>query len=249
MLAFLLATCAQALNPAALAREALVEYRANEERIAPDKVLARVLRNNQCTDSERRAAAESFLGTAARLRRYEWLCRDIRGDSEEVAAALLRARDEDAKEVAATLLRARDEDRTTTEWPSDPDERLSVESGAPMFGGGRAVRTPRDASTASIEASSRTRNVTGPRLVDANATARAASFPRSRRHRAQSQSGAPLSTLSRSFGSEGHSVVVRSSSLARSRVAATSSASSSRARSNAAATSSLSPCMSLQSHS
>ena len=154
MLAFLLATCAQALNPAALAREALVEYRANEERIAPDKVLACVLRNNQCTDSERRAAAESFLGTAARLRRYEWLCRDIQGDSEEVAAALLRARDEDAEEVAATLLRARDEDRTPTEWPSDPNERLSVESGA------------------------------------------------------------PLSTLSRSFGPEGHSVVVRSSSLA-----------------------------------
>ena len=133
MLASLLLSCAQALNPAALAREALVEYRANEERIAPDKVLARVLRNNQCTDSERRAAAESFLGTAARLRRYEWLCRDIQGDSEEVAAALLRARDEDAEEVAATLLRARDEDRTTTEWPSDPNERLSVESGAPLW--------------------------------------------------------------------------------------------------------------------
>ena len=117
MLAFLLLSCAQALNPAALAREALVEYRANEERIAPDKVLARVLRNNQCTDSERRAAAESFLGTAARLRRYEWLCRDVRGGAEEVAEALLQARDED---------------RTTTEWPSDPDERLSVESGAPL---------------------------------------------------------------------------------------------------------------------
>ena len=58
MLAFLLISCAQALNPAALAREALVEYRANEERIAPDKVLARVLRNNQCTDSERRASAD-----------------------------------------------------------------------------------------------------------------------------------------------------------------------------------------------
>jgi 16S rRNA C967 or C1407 C5-methylase (RsmB/RsmF family) len=118
MLAFLLISCAQALNPAALAREALVEYRANEERIAPDKVLARVLRNNQCTDSERRAAAESFLGTAARLRRYEWLCRDVCGNAEEVAAALLRARDED---------------RTTTEWPSDPNERLSVESGAPLW--------------------------------------------------------------------------------------------------------------------
>ena len=118
MLAFLLASCAQALNPAALAREALVEYRANEERIAPDKVLARVLRNNQCTDSERRAAADAFLGTAARLRRYEWLCRDVRGDAEE---------------IAATLLRARDEDRTTTEWPSDPNERLSVESGAPLW--------------------------------------------------------------------------------------------------------------------
>ena len=118
MLAFLLISCAQALNPAALAREALVVYRANEERIAPDKVLARVLRNNQCTDSERRAAADAFLGTAVRLRRYEWLCRDIRGDSEE---------------VAATLLRARDEDRTTTEWPSDPNERLSVESGAPLW--------------------------------------------------------------------------------------------------------------------
>jgi 16S rRNA (cytosine967-C5)-methyltransferase len=133
MLAFLLISCAQALNPAALAREALVEYRANEERIAPDKVLAKVLRTNPCTDAERRAAAESFLGTAARLRRYEWLCRDIQGDSEEVAAALLRARDEDAEEVAATLLRARDEDRTTTEWPSDPNERLSVESGAPLW--------------------------------------------------------------------------------------------------------------------
>ena len=68
MLAFLLLSCAQALNPAALAREALVEYRANEERIAPDKVLAKVLRTNPCTDAERRAAAESFLGTAARLR-------------------------------------------------------------------------------------------------------------------------------------------------------------------------------------
>jgi 16S rRNA (cytosine967-C5)-methyltransferase len=31
------------------------------------------------------------------------------------------------------LLRARDEDRTTTEWPSDPNERLSVESGAPLW--------------------------------------------------------------------------------------------------------------------
>ena len=118
MLAFLLASCAQALNPAALAREALVEYRANEERIAPDKVLARVLRNNQCTDAERRAAADAFLGTVTRLRRYEWLCRDVRGDAEE---------------IAATLLRARDEDRTTTEWPSDPNERLSVESGAPLW--------------------------------------------------------------------------------------------------------------------
>ena len=135
MLAFLLLSCAQALNPAALAREALVEYRANEERIAPDKVLARVLRNNQCTDSERRAAADAFLGTAVRLRRYEWLCRDVRGNAEEVAAALLQARDEDedAEEIAATLLRARDEDRTTTEWPSDPNERLSVESGAPLW--------------------------------------------------------------------------------------------------------------------
>ena len=46
---------------------------------------------------------------------------------------MLRARDEDAEEVAATLLRARDEDRTTTEWPSDPNERLSVESGAPLW--------------------------------------------------------------------------------------------------------------------
>ena len=64
MLAFLLTTCAQALNPAALAREALVEYRANE-RIAPDKVLAKVLRNNPCTDEERRAVADAFLGTAA----------------------------------------------------------------------------------------------------------------------------------------------------------------------------------------
>ena len=91
MLAFLLASCAQALNPAALAREALVEYRANEERIAPDKVLAKVLRTNPCTDAERRAAADAFLGTAARLRRYEWLCRDIRGNSEEVAEALLQA--------------------------------------------------------------------------------------------------------------------------------------------------------------
>ena len=133
MLAFLLISCAQALNPAALAREALVVYRANEERIAPDKVLAKVLRTNPCTDAERRAAADAFLGTVTRLRRYEWLCRDIQGDSEEVAAALLRARDEDAEEVAATLLRARDEDRTTTEWPSDPNERLSVESGAPLW--------------------------------------------------------------------------------------------------------------------
>ena len=118
MLAFLLLSCAQALNPAALAREALVEYRANEERIAPDKVLAKVLRTNPCTDAERRAAADAFLGTAARLRRYEWLCKDVHGDTEEVAAALLQARDED---------------RTTTEWPSDPDERLSVESGAPLW--------------------------------------------------------------------------------------------------------------------
>ncbi len=118
MLAFLLISCAQALNPAALAREALVEYRANEERIAPDKVLAKVLRTNPCTDAERRAAAESFLGTAARLRRYEWLCRDVCGNAEEVADALLQARDED---------------RTTTEWPSDPNERLSVESGAPLW--------------------------------------------------------------------------------------------------------------------
>ena len=87
MHAFLLLSCAQALKPAAIAREALVEYRANEERIAPDKVLAKVLRTNPCTDAERRAAAESFLGTAARLRRYEWLCRDIQGDNEEDAAA------------------------------------------------------------------------------------------------------------------------------------------------------------------
>ena len=99
-----LAACAQALAPAALAREALVNYRANDERIPADKVLAKVLRDNPCTDAERRAAADAFLGTAARLRRYEWLCRDIQGDSEEVAAALLRARDEDAEEVAATLL-------------------------------------------------------------------------------------------------------------------------------------------------
>uniref|UniRef100_A0A7S3ZRR6 SAM-dependent MTase RsmB/NOP-type domain-containing protein n=1 Tax=Pelagomonas calceolata TaxID=35677 RepID=A0A7S3ZRR6_9STRA len=117
MLAFLLLSCAQALNPAALAREALVEYRANE-RIAPDKVLAKVLRTNPCTDGERRAAADAFLGTAARLRRYEWLCKDVHGDAEE---------------IAASLLQARDEDRTTTEWPSDPNERLSVESGAPLW--------------------------------------------------------------------------------------------------------------------
>ena len=31
------------------------------------------------------------------------------------------------------MLQARDEDRTTTEWPSDPNERLSVESGAPLW--------------------------------------------------------------------------------------------------------------------
>ena len=113
-----LAACAQALAPAALAREALVNYRANDERIPADKVLAKVLRNNPCTDSERRAAADAFLGTAAQLRRYEWLCRDVRGGAEEVAEALLQARDED---------------RTTTEWPSDPNERLSVESGAPLW--------------------------------------------------------------------------------------------------------------------
>ena len=113
-----LAACAQALAPAALAREALVNYRANDERIPPDKVLAKVLRTNPCTDAERRAAAESFLGNAARLRRYEWLCRDVCGNAEEVADALLQARDED---------------RTTTEWPSDPNERLSVESGAPLW--------------------------------------------------------------------------------------------------------------------
>ena len=113
-----LAACAQALAPAALARKALVNYRANDERIPADKVLARVLRNNQCTDAERRAVADAFLGTAARLRRYEWLCRDVRGGAEEVAEALLQARDED---------------RTTTEWPSDPNERLSVESGAPLW--------------------------------------------------------------------------------------------------------------------
>jgi len=81
-------------------------------------VLAKVLRDNPCTDAERRAAADAFLGTAARLRRYEWLCRDVRGDAQEIAEALLRARDED---------------RTTTEWPSDPNERLSVESGAPLW--------------------------------------------------------------------------------------------------------------------
>ena len=113
-----LAACAQALAPAALAREALVNYRANDERIPADKVLAKVLRDNPCTDAERRAAADAFLGTAARLRRYEWLCRDVRGGAEEVAEALLQARDED---------------RTTTEWPSDPNERLSVESGAPLW--------------------------------------------------------------------------------------------------------------------
>ena len=113
-----LAACAQALAPAALAREALVNYRANDERIPADKVLAKVLRNNQCTDAERRAVADAFLGTAARLRRYEWLCRDMRGD---------------AQEIAELLLQARDEDRTTTEWPSDPNERLSVESGAPLW--------------------------------------------------------------------------------------------------------------------
>jgi 16S rRNA C967 or C1407 C5-methylase (RsmB/RsmF family) len=113
-----LAACAQALAPAALAREALVNYRANDERIPADKVLAKVLRDNPCTDAERRAAADAFLGTVTRLRRYEWLCRDVRGDAEEVAEALLQARDED---------------RTTAEWPSDPNERLSVESGAPLW--------------------------------------------------------------------------------------------------------------------
>ena len=113
-----LAACAQALAPAALARKALVNYRANDEGIPADKVLAKVLRDNPCTDAERRAAADAFLGTAARLRRYEWLCRDVRGGAEEVAEALLQARDED---------------RTTTEWPSDPNERLSVESGAPLW--------------------------------------------------------------------------------------------------------------------
>ena len=112
-----LAAYAQALAPAALAREALVNYRANDERIPADKVLAKVLRDNPCTDAERRAAADAFLGTVTRLRRYEWLCRDVRGDAEEVAEALLQARDEDR----------------TTEWPSDPNERLSVESGAPLW--------------------------------------------------------------------------------------------------------------------
>ena len=87
------APCAQALAPAALAREALANYRANDERIPADKVLAKVLRDNPCTDAERRAAADAFLGTAARLRRYEWLCRDVRGDAQEVAASLLQARD------------------------------------------------------------------------------------------------------------------------------------------------------------
>ena len=53
-----LAACAQALAPAALAREALVNYRANDERIPADKVLAKVLRTNPCTDAERRAAAD-----------------------------------------------------------------------------------------------------------------------------------------------------------------------------------------------
>lgn len=122
VLAALLASWARALAPAALApealaREALVTYRANEA-IPPDKVLARVLRANSCTDAERRAAADSFLGTATRLRRYEWLCRDVRGDAEEFAAALLRARHEDW---------------TTTDWPSDPNERISVESGVPLW--------------------------------------------------------------------------------------------------------------------
>ena len=128
-----LAACAQALAPAALAREALVNYRANDERIPADKVLAKVLRDNPCTDAERRAAADAFLGTAARLRRYEWLCRDVRGGAEEVAEALLQARDED---------------RTTTEWPSDPNERLSVESGAPLWLCARWRRDLRDAARA-----------------------------------------------------------------------------------------------------
>ena len=71
MLAFLLLSCAQALNPAALAREALVEYRANEERIAPDKVLAKVLRTNPCTDSRAprgRRRISRHRGAAAALR-------------------------------------------------------------------------------------------------------------------------------------------------------------------------------------
>ena len=146
-----LAACAQALAPAALAREALVNYRANDERIPADKVLAKVLRNNQCTDAERRAAADAFLGTAARLRRYEWLCRDVRGDAEEVAKALLQARDED---------------RTTTEWPSDPNERLSVESGAPLWLCARWRRDLGDVAARSVAFASTSRGPVTLRVRD-----------------------------------------------------------------------------------
>ncbi|EOD34291.1 hypothetical protein EMIHUDRAFT_201999 [Emiliania huxleyi CCMP1516] len=115
---------ARALAPAALAREALVAYRASEENVAADKVLARALRGESSfTDADRRVAADVFLGTATRLRRYEWIC----------AQRGLCGAASDATAVAAALLRARDEDDGAYTWPADADERLSATSGAPLW--------------------------------------------------------------------------------------------------------------------
>jgi len=124
LLVALLLASARALAPAALAREALVAYRASEENVAADKVLARALRGESSfTDADRRVAADVFLGTATRLRRYEWIC----------AQRGLCGAASDATAVAAALLRARDEDDGAYTWPADADERLSATSGAPLW--------------------------------------------------------------------------------------------------------------------
>ena len=62
----------------------------------------------------------------------QWLCRHA-GRQRRGRCSVAPSTGRGRQELAATLLRARDEDRTTTEWPSDPDERLSVESGAPLW--------------------------------------------------------------------------------------------------------------------
>ncbi|EOD27634.1 hypothetical protein EMIHUDRAFT_235513 [Emiliania huxleyi CCMP1516] len=153
----LLLASAWALAPAALAREALVAYRASEECVAADKVLARALRGESSfTDAERRVAADVFLGTATRLRRYEWIC----------AQRGLCGAASDATAVAAALLRARDEDDGAYTWPADADERLSAMSGAPLWLSARWRRDLGEAVAAAVAGQSTRRGPVTLRVRD-----------------------------------------------------------------------------------